>query len=268
MFAGILPVLFVFGSGQTAVSAPQEPSVGQVITRLQSDLEAFESALPDFVCEEKITSQNWRGEKLRSQTANESHFSARRNSGSGATVSFAEVRTTHTVNSKKVPPGRKLKGPVLFRNLFVRLLHDTVSPRFARLYDFELAGREALGGQTALVVAYSARSDQQSTGMTINNRFTPVRTTGKIWVDAISMRVLRMTCFYPGVRKSFDIAVSIDYSAVDIGGSLFCMPRIVRTESPEKNPKKPADRKNRVFIAEYSEYRKFNVNSTVIFDEP
>jgi hypothetical protein len=258
-------MLFAFGLGQTAAPVQQEPTVEQVIAKLQTDLNTFESALPDFMCEEKATSQIWRGEKLQSQTVNESHFSARRNSREGATVSFAEVRTTYRVNSKPVPPGRKLSGPVIFRGIFVNLLHETIAPGRAPLFDFKLAGRKTAAGQTTLVVAYSARNDQQSTGITLNHRFYHSRTTGKIWVEENSMRVLRMTRSYSDLPKQFMIAISVDYFPTDIGGRPFWMPKIIRTESPDK---KPTDPKNRVFIAEYKDYRKFDVKSTITFDEP
>ena len=260
------PSLFL-GFSQTAASAQPEPQVEQVIVRLQAELEALESALPDFMCEEKVTSQEWRGEKLRHQTVNESHFSARRNSRNGETISFAEVRTIYTVDSKRVPPGRKLKGPFIFRNVFVNQLHAFISPIWAPRYDFRLEGRETAGGQNALVVAFTARSDQQITGITLGNRFYPSRVTGKIWVEANSGRILRLSWSYPDLPKPVAIAVSVEYFPVDIGGRPFQMPRVVRTECPDKNPKEPADRKNRVYTAEYSDYRKFEVNSTITFEK-
>jgi hypothetical protein len=248
-------------------AAPPEPAVEQVIAALQADLAALESALPDFSCEEKVVSEELRGTAVRHKTVNESHFVARRNSRDGQVVSFTEIRTLHTVDSKPVPPGRKLKGPIVFRNAFVNVLHATVSPEWAPRYEFRLAGRESLGGKPALVVAYTARAGQQSTGITLGTKFVHSQITGKMWLDAASLHILRMSWVYPDLPKPFVISASVDYAPVNIGGAPFWMPTVVKVESPEKNPKHPAERKNRTFSAEYSAYRKFDVNSTITFEK-
>jgi hypothetical protein len=248
-------------------AAPPELSLEQVIAKLQTDLAALESALPDFSCEEKVVSEELRGAAVRRKTVNESHFSARRDSRDGQVVSFTEIRTLHTVDSKPVPPGRKSKGPVLFQNAFVNVLHATISPEWAPRYEFRMTGRETLDGKSALVVAYAARAGQKSTGITLNSKFVPSRITGKMWLDAASLHILRMSWVYPDLPRPITISATVDYVPVDIGGASFWMPKLVSMESPEKNPKKPAERRNRVFTAEYSAYRKFDVNSTITYEK-
>jgi hypothetical protein len=240
-----------------------EPPVEDVLTKIRANLAEIEASLPDFICNEKLVSKRVVKGKVARETAVESLFTGVQQPDRKAHLPFTESREITRVDGKAVPKGSKLKAPLVFGGGFSSVSSTTFNPKNAEFQTFKLAGTETRDGRPALVLEFATKDEQTHLALARNGTRIVTQDAGKAWIDPDSMQVLRLERRYETLTAPKDaLRVEIDYARVVIDGKAFQMPKRVRAE--QEDPK-GNHRESRSFVAEYGNYRKFNVSTGISF---
>jgi hypothetical protein len=239
---------------------PQTPSIEEILARVQAGTGQFEKSLPDFVCDEKISSLARYGKKMIEVTTL-SHFTGvQKKSGP---MNYTESRELISVDGRAAQPGQELSGPILFGGGFSSVLNETFSPRYAPIHSYRVAGERQFRGRTTLVVEFATRPGQTLLAQDIDGHRYLLNDTGVAWIDKETLRVLRLRRRYLNVPEGNSPAeATVDYSEVQIDGKPFWMPKTVRMTQGRSRTFQ-----NGAYTAEYSNYRKFETSSAITFDK-
>jgi hypothetical protein len=252
-----------------ALQAWQQPSsLDQVLPRVQENVTQFEASLPNFVCNERITSSKISDGKVAAETVIESIFvSIQKRDQPGRHLHYVENRELTTVNGKNAAKDQKLpKGPFILRGGFSGTLSTVFDPLMAAHRNYSLGSAEPVDGKTMLVIEFFTKEGQKEIGMDLNGKWFPQKDSGKAWIDPDSMQVARLEYRVANAPSSFSQwSFSVEYASVLIGGQPFWMPKTVRSEISRPPSGKRSDEKARRFVAEYTNYRKFDVSSGVVY---
>ncbi len=222
----------------------------------------FETSLPDFVCNERITSSKISDGKVTSETVIESLFAGVQKKDEHGHMQYTETRDLVTLNGKKAAKGQKPKGPFLLHGGFSAVLSTTFDAQMAPYRTYNLVAAESLEGKTMLVIAFTTRPGQQEIGASFGRGSFLVEDTGKSWIDPECMQVARLERQIVNVPSSYRLwSMSVDYAQVPIGGKPFWMPKAVRSEIRRN----ASDTQPGRFVAEYTNYRKFEVSSGIVY---
>jgi len=234
---------------------PPRPSLEETLRRLAENVQKFETTLPDFVCDERLTSRRIVDGATKAETVTESLFVGRQPNERRSI--FVEDREIQAVNGKPVAKGRRLKGPYFFLGGFSSLLDITFSEKWAPFHNYRVGEPETVAGKELLVVAFDTKDGQTEIKQTVEGKQLASQDTGKAWIDPGSMQVVRLERrslhLPPAVRS---LAVAVDYAPVTLDGKTFWMPKAMRAEQTT-NSKSPTQG---VCLAEYGNYRKFDVS--------
>jgi hypothetical protein len=256
----LLQLSFLSGLGRDTAS------IDQILQRVQANVNDFEHSLPDFICEEQITSRELMAGAVQNESVIRSSFRGIQHKDD-RDKPFTEVREIVTVNGRQAPPGQPLVGPFLFGGGFSSILDETFARRNAPYFKYKLIGSEKVGDRSALVITFETRADQKALlhrealgGLTI------LQGKGKAWIDPESMNIIRLELQHlnhlnPEFKEGL-LAVSVDYAEVVINGRKFWMPKMVKAEQTVPNPKVPVTGQ---YIAEYSNYHQFNVSVKITY---
>jgi hypothetical protein len=230
----------------------------QVLESVQAHVGEFAHSLPDFICDETITSRELMGRKVKHETIIESAFTGRQNKVENGKP-FIETREIKTVNGRPASPGQEPKAPFLYGGGFSSVLVAVFSAENAPYFSYSLAGTDTLEGRAALVIKFETRNGQKRLlYRDLFNQRSYLNGKGKAWIDPESMNVMRLELRYldPPAGEG-ELHVAIDYAAVTINDKTFWMPRLVTAEQTIPNPKFPVGGQ---YIAEYSNYHHFKVS--------
>jgi hypothetical protein len=244
----------------------QSPSADEALARIHENVGRFETSLPDFLCDERITSRETEDGKTKSETVTDSIFVGTQHKNKNFT--FTESREIMAVNGKKVSKGTTLRGPYFYLGGFSSILVTVFGPKWAPYHDYKVVGMETVAGRTLLAIEFATKEGQTAIRQTFTHKGQPPnqanvlasKYTGKAWIDPQSMQVVRLERhdlnLPPTVRS---VVISTEYAVVTIDGKPFWMPKTMRAENVEslRKSKPPADQ---LCIAEYSNYRKFDVS--------
>jgi hypothetical protein len=244
----------------------QGPSADEALARIHENVGRFETSLPDFLCDERITSREVEDGKTKSETVTDSIFVGTQHKNKNFT--FTESREILAVNGKKVSKGSALRGPYFYLGGFSSILVTVFGPKWAPYHDYKVAGMETVAGRTLLAVEFATKEGQTAIRQTFTHKgqqpnqadVLASRYTGKAWIDPQSMQVVRLERHdlnLPSTVRS--LVISTEYALVTIDGKPFWMPKSMRAENVEslRKSKPPADQ---LCVAEYSNYRKFDVS--------
>ncbi|HEV2690937.1 MAG TPA: hypothetical protein VGV35_20415 [Bryobacteraceae bacterium] len=245
-----------------ALRAWQQPvPLDQVLPRIQANVAQFTASLPDFVCNEKITSSKLSGGNVTKQNVNESTFVGVQKRNERGGLQYQETREVTAVDGKKAGKSQKLKGPFLLTGGFSGILSAAFDAHVAPARNYKLEAAEPLNGKTMLVVAFSTKESQADIGANLGRKGFRQQDTGRIWVDPESMQVARLESLIVNTPGDYPLwFTSVDYARVEIGGKAFWMPKFVRSELRKSSSEQPVKR----FEAEYTKYRKFDVSSGIV----
>ncbi|MEP6714993.1 MAG: hypothetical protein ABJC09_05430 [Terriglobia bacterium] len=237
------------------------PDIDQILTRVQTNLAAFDAALPDFVANEKVVSKNVVGGIVRQRRETESLFTCVRAAGEAGSR-LIETREVLAVDGKPVKKGRKAKGPYLFGGAVASLLHGTFSVKTSVFQKYKFAGEETLDGRRVFDIAFATKDGQTGLALMVGSKRIFPKDSGRALVDPESMQVLRLERTFTGLPNSTEITLIVDYSAVTIEGKSLLLPKTVTSERREIGSKPP---RSRTYTAEYSGYRKFSVDTAITY---
>lgn len=239
-------------------------TVDEILARVQTNTGEFEQSLPDFVCDEKVTSKGVHKGKL-SETIVESHFVGLQKKNGNK--SFTETREIVTIGGKPARRGQRMDAPFLFGGGFSSVLDLTFAAKNTASQTYKIVGEETLGGRPALVIEFATNEGQKDLFFDNGSRVVAENDTGKAWIDRDSFHVLRLERHYLNVPKgSTPIIATVEYGEVRIGGKPFWMPLAVHAEA-DAYQIGSTHAENGEYAAIYTNYRKFDVSTGIVFDE-
>ncbi len=237
--------------------AQKVPPLEQVLPRVQESVNEFEFLLPDFICYERITSRELIGTKLIKQISVGSAFSgSQRKDEKGKP--FIESREIKIFDGREAGQKQKLDIPFFFGGGFSSVLDMTFAARNVPYHNYKVIRLEQIDGRPLLVIEFATKPDQAGLYFEFQGTLLD-KGAGKAWIDPESMHVVRIERRFLNVPSPVNaLSVSIDYAPVVINGKTFWMPKTVKAvEALGRSTKKPMSGE---YIAEYSNYRKFEVS--------
>ncbi|HUA58256.1 MAG TPA: hypothetical protein VML19_05855 [Verrucomicrobiae bacterium] len=235
-----------------------EPSVEEILAKIQTNTSQFLQSLPDFVCDETITSKAVIRGRQR-QYVNESHFVGRQQKQGRMT--FTETREVISINGKAVPKNTRPQGPIFFGGGFSSVLHTTFGKDTVAAQTYKVASEEEFRGRPTLVIEFSTRPGQQDLRFDFDGKAYVENDRGKAWIDKESMRILRLEREYLNVpRRQSPMVATVEYGEAQIGGQAYWMPVTV-TASQVKGSTGDEEQ----YVAQYRNYRKFEAQSSIIY---
>ncbi len=236
------------------VAHPQ--SRDDVIARVSTNVQEFQDLLPDFVCEEKVTSTKMESGRITKQRIVESIFTGVQKPSTKGNVrlSYTESREVTSVDGKAVRHGARFpKLPFVNSGGFSSIMVMTFASKNLPYHNYELTGSERIRDLNTLVVRFVTKEGQQELGTYFQGRRFNAKDVGTAWIDADSMQIARLELRFLNLPPTFaSYSTAVDYGPSIIGERQFWLPTTVRADLGERNSKQTAS-----YVAEYSHCRKF-----------
>jgi hypothetical protein len=236
-------------------------SLNQILASVSRNVQDFQQLLPDFVCNEKITSTAYESGKLKETRTVESIFRAIKRpapASPGFQLVFTETRDITAIDGNPARKGaRPPKLPLAMFGGFGALLSMTFSPENLQYHQYELD--EILGG-AGIVVHFSTKKGQRELRSFLDGEGLVNRDLGMAWIDSNSMQVVRLQRdFFSLPRTLRQLRNTVDYSPVLIGDRQFWLPNSMRTDATDRDPKK-----TKTFLAEYTNCKRFTAEIKIV----
>jgi hypothetical protein len=149
------------------------------------------------------------------------------------------------------------KLPWILFGGFGSLLSATFSPPHLEFHIYKL---EEDSDNGRLVIHLATREGQHKLHTFLVGESQIERDTGTAWIDASSMQVVRLQRdFFALPRNLSKLRNTVDYSPVTIGDREFWVPRTIRSDAAERNPKR-----TKTFLAESTDCRKFEAEVKIV----
>ena len=238
------------------------PKLNQILPRVQEHVKEFEHSLPDFICDEKITSKELMGGTTIHETDVDSTFRGTQNrdkNPDGKYQPFTEWRDVQTIDGRPAPKGQQVTGPFLFGGGFSSILVEIFAAENSQYFNYKVIGTEKVDGKAAVIVKFETRKGQDALlHRELFGTQYVMKGSGKAWLDLSSMNVLRLEIQYldPPMPEGV-LSLAVDYAPVVIQEKTFWMPKTVTAEQTIPNPKVPVGGQ---YVAEYSNYQEYKVS--------
>jgi hypothetical protein len=238
------------------------PKLAQVLPSIQQHVKEFESSLPDFICDEKITSKELMSGTTIHETDIDSTFRGTQNrdkNPDGKYQPFTEWRDIQTIDGRPAPKGQQLTGPFLFGGGFSSILVEIFSAENSRYFNYKIMGADKVDDKPAVVIKFETKKDQNALlHRELFGTQYVMKGSGKAWIELASMNVLRLEIQYldPPMPEGV-LSLAVDYAPVVIQEKTFWMPKTVTAAQTVPNPKAPVGGQ---YVAEYSNYQEFKVS--------
>jgi hypothetical protein len=241
--ASVLSLLLLQGN---AGSPPRELS--DALATLSVNVKESQDQLPDFLCNERITSTTFKSGKKQDQKVVESIFSIQNS---------RENREILSVDGKPAKKGAKMPGlPVNITGSFNYMINTTFVPAALQWYEFSLGQNPEPG---RLVVHFETKTDQKAMTWNINGDGRLAHDTGQAWIDTSAMQVARLERNLLNLgRYATAWKITIDQTPFTIGERQFWLPKMFLTEITERDQKNTG-----TFLAEYSNCKKFTTEISI-----
>ena len=250
-------LLFLLGSPASA------QTVSEVLGAVSQNVKEFEDLLPDFVCNERVTSTEFDSGRMRKERVVDSIFTGVQRSSGENRVRFAfdESREVVAIDGKAARKGAGFpKLPYRFDGGFSSLLIMTFAPDNLQYHDYSIADRYKSKSAEALLVRFATKEGQQKLRAAFQGRQFVEKDVGAAWIDSTSFRVLRL------LRQSLNLpqvfarsTATVDYGPVTIDEKQFWMPTKIKAEVTERNSGRTVS-----YVAEYSDCRKFATDIRIV----
>jgi len=257
-------VLLISSLCHSVDAQSQTPAPQEVVATVRRNIIQLRDTLPDFICNEKITSSVFENGKMSKQKVIESLFTWMRKGAQPTAKMMVESREVLAIDGKPVRKGTRMpdapflpKEPTV-NTLFVVLGSDVgVAPFF---YDYKVTGRENVGDLTALRIEFEQMKPLVES----------LRIAGTAWIDLEFMQAVRTEVRPLGFARSsvmddFDAySVLTDYAKVEIDGKPFWLPKSVKVEGTRRKNGNSNGHVAR-YLAEYANCHRFDVSVEINF---
>jgi hypothetical protein len=225
--------------------------LADILTAVSRNVKESRDALPDFLCNEKVTSTRFNAAKTREQrvVAVESIYSIRQGN---------EHRDILAIDGKPAKKGAKMPHmPLNIIGSFNISIGETFAPKVLPLYSYVLA--QQADESRRLVIQFETKKDQQGLRWNIFGDIRAADDTGQAWIDPKSMQVVRFERNLHNVGSGFSSwKNTIEQMPVDVKEKQFWVAKTFVTEIVEKD-----SRSGFTFLAEYSNCKKFTTEITI-----
>jgi len=231
--------------------APTSLTTNDVIAAVSRNVKEFQDVIPDFVCNERITSTRLEGGELKDQRIVDSIFSMSKKRGTSRDITAIDGKPAKkNANMPSLPVKITLPFSVV-RDL-------TLAPGSLDAHEFALDS--GIPATSPVLIRFSTKKDQKKLVWDLNGDSMIARDEGKALIDLGSMQVIRMERRLLNLPKSlsrFDVLA--DFGPFTIGEQQFWLPKMIRTEVAERDA-----RKTGTHVAEYSNCRKFGADIRIL----
>jgi hypothetical protein len=231
----------------------QAAPLDQVLASVSRNVREFQDLLPDFVCNEKITSTAYESGKLKETRRVEPIFTAiHKPPGPHDLLVFTETRDITAIDGIPARKGARMpKLPAAMFGGFGALLSMTFSPENLEYQQYELDG--ILDGGARIVVHFSTKEGQRELRTFLDGEGFNDRDEGMAWIDSALMQVVRLQRdFFSLPRALRQLRNTVDYGPVVIGDRQFWLPRSIKIDLTDRDP-----RKTKTFLADYTDCKRF-----------
>jgi hypothetical protein len=243
-------------SSVMAAQAPA-PDIEQVLHVLQQHVERLETSVPDFLCQEQITSEMFHNNKLKKQTRAQSVLTTTRSTKEGRGI-FTESRAEMKINGK---PTRKnqIDGPFVWKGgpAYGDLHYLFNSSHGAECRTYRMAGSTQLNGKSALLLETHANQSQLCPDL-------PLDSSDRVWLDPSSLNVIRIESHDPPATPipGAVLTLTVDYAPVVFDGAQYWLPShfISRLDFP-------GTPQHLQYEAFFSDYHKYGAQSVIHIDQ-
>jgi hypothetical protein len=233
--------------------------LNDVLSAVSNNVNEFQSLLPDFVCNERVTSTEFDSRRMIKETVVESIFTGvqQTNVENRFRVAFTESREVLTVNGKPARKGAPFpKLPYRFTGGFSSLLITTFAPENLQYHNYNIADSYKSGDSSALLIQFATREGQQRLRVLFQGTRLFSKDVGAAWIDQTTFKVLRLQRQALNLPSGFTRSMATaDYGPVTIGEKQFWMPKRIRAEVDERN-----SRATLSYVAEYTDCRRFTTD--------
>ncbi|WP_433967375.1 hypothetical protein [Tunturiibacter gelidiferens] len=245
----------VLGCFACTLAQQPAPALDRILTRVEANTEQYKAAVPSFLCDEHITSQEIRDGELKHETTVEALFRVTRSaSPAGALEESREIRSVNGKSSSS----KKLDMPISFNGGFSAALAKFLSADRRECFDYQAdPASPAPPGTEAFTFTAREAAAKQPACVSIQPG-----TTGKFVIDASTMQVTHIERTVPnpiGKEQAVLGTASVDYAPVTLNGRSFWLPSTVvafTTETTKTNAFR--------FTAKYTNYHRFAASSTIL----
>ena len=239
-------------------AAPSQPhSMNEVLAAVSRNARDFQERLPDFVCDERITSTASESGTLRTMKIVESVFTAFQKPnplpGNGQST-FTETREITAIDGKAVRKGTAMpKLPLAMFGGFSDLLSMTFSPENLEFHTYKL--NKSLD-EGRLVLKFATKDHQQKLRTFLNGDSLVANDTGTAWIDPASYQVVRLERNSLTLPQELSrLKNTVEYGLTAIGDREFWLPLFMRSDATDRDP-----RKTKIFLADYTNCKKFTAD--------
>jgi hypothetical protein len=252
----VMALLLLQGQGS---SLPR--SVDEVLTAVSKNVKEFQERLPDFICDERITSSTFESGLIRTMKTVESVFTAVQKSSrapDNGRLAFTETREITSIDGKRVRKGTTMpRLPFAMFGGFSALVSMTFSPQNLEFHTYTL-NKTLDDGR--LVVQFATKEDQQELRTFLGGESQVARDTGTAWIDPTSYQVMRLERNFLNLPRGLSrLKFTADYGPTVVGDREFWLPLIMRSDATDRNP-----RKTRVLLADYTNCKKFSAEIKLV----
>jgi hypothetical protein len=244
---------------QQTGGAPKQ-SVDEIVAAVSRNVKEFQELLPDFVCDERITSTASESGKIRTMKAVESVFTALQKPSRAPDnhrLAFTETREIIAIDGKAVRKGLGMpKLPFAMFGGFSSLLSMTFSPENLRFHTYKLSKLD----EGRLVIDFATKDDQRELRTFLNGESWVATDRGTAWIDATSYQVVRLERNFLTLPHDISrLKNSAEYGPTAIGDREFWMPLMMRSDATDRDT-----RKTKVFRADYTNCKKFVADIKIV----
>ena len=250
------------GIGVCAGASAQVPTLEEILTRLQKNLDRYDSTVPSFFCDEEVDASARRGHPSPGYvpmtvggTATDSTFFLQRISRPNDPMTLKESREVKKVNGK-LAPANSIGGGKLYDGAFTDgLALVSLSQQACMQYSLEPIDPRYYPGDPILVEFTSVPAGQRAPACRIQEDVS-----GSVQVDPETMQVTRLQLHAPhhlvGTGTGY-WDVTVEYAPVELAGERFWLPR--------KISETMADRSMSWFsVARYRHYHRMEATSRIL----
>lgn len=239
-----------------------QPDLHQVLQTVREHVQRLETSVPDFICDERLVSQNYENGKLTRQTKAQAVLTTIR-LPEGQRELFKEERADMIINGKP-SKRREIAGPFVWHGgPAYGVLHFLFNSDAAAIcLDRRLIGPAKTNGKDALLMETSATAEvgknEACDGLRPNSR-------DSIWLDPKDLNILRIESFNPKTSPIPDssLLLIVDYQPVSFEGEEYWLPSHFMSRLDIE-----AAAQFQIYQATYTHYRKFGVNTVVRISPP
>jgi len=276
--SAIILMIALLGAGSVLLRAQRAttperrtgtPALGEILQRLQENLDQYDSGVPSFFCDEHVVSRMV-PDVHNQETVTDSVFRLKRTPHPDHTTTLEESREVKTVNGQPATK-QEIDGPSIVRGAFEGGL-AVVSLNQTSCMNYTLQRINRNDAKAAIIIHFASVLTPENSGGCLlheNGR-------GRVLIDPATMQVTRMELttphhtIIPGDKMGYgssgaimgDWVLSVDYAPVVLDGKSFWMPATIASRSTSgRGTFHPIVW---TFRATYSNYHKLEVTSRIL----